>query len=78
LQQIVDLENSEEFAELNISLINLSTDSLEILKLSKEEYGITTPILSDSDSEVSETYGVLRWALPSGEPSHTFVLIDDI
>jgi peroxiredoxin len=40
-----------------------------------KEYGITTPLLSDSDKRVSEAYGVMQWATPNGEPGHTFVLV---
>jgi hypothetical protein len=30
----------------------------------------------DADSSTSESYDVLRWAIASGEPGHTFVLVD--
>lgn len=39
--------------------------------------GITTPMLSDIGAKVSTAYGVMQWTMPSGEPGHTFVLIDD-
>lgn len=29
----------------------------------------------DADHEVSEAFGVLKWAVGSGEPGHTFVLV---
>jgi hypothetical protein len=32
--------------------------------------------LTDADHEVSEAFGVLKWAVKSGEPGHTFVLVD--
>lgn len=39
-------------------------------------YGITdVPMLSDSDHGVSQAYDVLQWAVASGEPGHTFVLV---
>lgn len=31
---------------------------------------------SDSNGSVSESYGVLQWKVASGEPGHTFVLIN--
>ena len=34
-------------------------------------------LLIDADGAVSEAYGVLEWAVGTGEPGHTFVLIDD-
>ena len=43
---------------------------------SKIEYGISTTMLVDTDHSVSETYGVLQWAVRTGEPGHTFILVD--
>lgn len=41
------------------------------------EYGISdVPMLIDAEHTVSEAYDVLKWAVGSGEPSHTFVLVD--
>jgi hypothetical protein len=34
-------------------------------------------LLIDADGTVSEDYGVLEWAVATGEPGHTFVLIDE-
>lgn len=42
-----------------------------------EDYGIQIPLLTDTDQAVSEAYGVLQWAVGSGEPGHTFVLVDE-
>jgi len=33
-------------------------------------------MLSDTDHSVSEAYDVLQWAVGSGEPGHTFILVD--
>jgi hypothetical protein len=30
----------------------------------------------DADSSVSAAYDVLKWAIGSGEPGHTFILVD--
>ncbi len=43
----------------------------------KQEYGITVPMLVDADHQVSEAYDVLQWAVGTGEPGHTFVLVDE-
>ena len=41
------------------------------------EYGITdVPMLVDADHTVSEAYDVLQWAVGTGEPGHTFILVD--
>jgi len=34
------------------------------------------PILVDSDHAVSEQYDVLQWAIGTGEPGHTFILVN--
>ena len=41
------------------------------------QYGLeNVNMLVDADHEVSEAYDVLQWAVGSGEPSHTFILVD--
>ena len=76
MQQIVDLEQDPVFKAMDIALVSLATDSISDLTRVGAEYGVTTPLLSDSDKTVSENFDVLRWATPSGEPSHTFVLLN--
>ncbi len=34
-------------------------------------------MLVDADHQVSEAYDVLQWAVGTGEPGHTFVLVDE-
>ncbi len=42
------------------------------------EYGISdVPMASDGDKSVSEAYDVLQWAVATGEPGHTFILVDE-
>lgn len=57
--------------------MSIAIDSVSELEQDASRLGINTPFLSDTDSQVSEDYGVLRWAMPSGEPGHTFVLVDE-
>jgi len=77
MQQIVDLENSLEFQALNVALVSIAKDSLEELTGGAREYGVReAPLLSDANLEVSGKYDVLKWAVPSGEPGHTFILVD--
>lgn len=42
------------------------------------EFGLpaSVPLLIDADQSVSKAYDVLKWAVRSGEPSHTFILVD--
>jgi peroxiredoxin len=76
MQQVVDLQNSPEFQALDVALVSIAIDTQVDLAAGAQEFGITTPLLSDADKRVSESYGVLKWAMPSGEPGHTFVLVD--
>ena len=77
MQQIVDLENDPEFKAQNVALLSIAQDSLSDLSRGAQEYGIvTTPLLSDPNNEVAKSYDVLKWALETGEPGHTFILID--
>lgn len=77
MQQIVDLSNDPEFQALDVALVSIAFDSTAELEAGAAEYGISgVPLASDADGEVSEAYGVLQWKVASGEPGHTFVLID--
>jgi peroxiredoxin len=75
MQQVVDLQNSKEFQTLDVELLSISPDPLEAWKQGASDYGIETPALSDSENQVADAYGVMRWAMGS-EPGHTFVLVD--
>jgi peroxiredoxin len=75
MQQIVDLQQSPAFNALDIELVNVAVDSMPVSQAAAQEYGVTTPFLVDDDKSMSEAYGVMRWATPGGEPSHTFVLV---
>lgn len=75
MKQVVDLEGSPEFLSMNVKLVSIAIDPLEELALAAQQYRTTSPLLSDQGHLVSESYGVLRWAMASGEPGHTFVLV---
>lgn len=75
MQQIVDLQADHEFLSRDIALVSIARDDLQELDAAGREFNITIPLLSDPDNAVAGAYGVLRWAVPSGEPGHTFVLI---
>ena len=78
MQQIVDLQNSPEFQALNVQVISIARDSVAEMAPESKDLGITAvPVLSDPDLVVSEEYDVLQWAIENGEPSHTFVLVDE-
>jgi peroxiredoxin len=58
-------------------VLSIAFDPPDQLRQAAVEYGITSiPLLTDAQGEVSQAYGVLRWAVASGEPGHTFALVD--
>jgi len=77
MKQVVDLQNDPQFQALGVPVLSIAFDSPEEQSPEAQELGITSvPMLSDTDHAVSHAYGVLQWAVGSGEPGHTFVLVD--
>lgn len=77
MQQIVDLEANPEYQTLRVPLVSIAFDSPDVLAAAGAEYGVgATPLLTDTDQSVSEVYDVLQWAVATGEPGHTFILVD--
>jgi len=75
MQQVVDLQNSSAFQATGAQLISISTDPAGQQAPEAQALGITVPMLVD-DGSVTKLFGADKFALPSGEPSHTFALID--
>lgn len=57
-------------------ILSIAFDTAEQQAAVKQEYGIAAPMLVDADRQVSTRYGVLQWVVGTGEPGHTFVLVD--
>jgi len=77
--QVVDLQKSENFQALGVALLSIAPDSVEAWRDDGEQYGIGDyrSVLSDAENEVANRYDVMRWQAATGEPGHTFVLIDE-
>jgi peroxiredoxin len=75
MKQVVDLQNDTDFQKLGVALLSISPDPVEAWAEEAAEFEIRTPVLSDGGNRVAERYGVMRWAMPGGEPGHTFVLV---
>jgi len=75
MQQVVDLEGSQQFQALPITLVSISIDPTPQLAEAVAESGVISPLLYDKDGKVTAAYGADQWAMPSGEPGHTFVLV---
>lgn len=77
MKQVVDLQNSDAFQNLGVQLLSLSPDPVEAWRQEGGSMGISSPMLSDADNGVWLRYGTVGWMMPSDEPGHTFVLVDD-
>jgi peroxiredoxin len=78
MQQIVDLETDPQYQALGVPLVSIAFDGSEVLAAAGAEFGVgSTPLLTDTDQAVSSAYDVLQWAVATGEPGHTFILIDE-
>lgn len=62
---------------MNVAILSIAFDPQDSQAASKREFGITVPMLVDLDHSVSEQYDVLKWAVGTGEPGHTFILVDE-
>jgi peroxiredoxin len=74
----VDLQTDPDFQELDVAFLSIAFDSAAEQNSAIAEWGISgVPMLIDADESVSETYDVLQWAVRTGEPGHTFILVDE-
>ena len=76
---MVDLQNDEHFARLNVELLSIAPDPVNAWREEGGAMGIREfeTVLSDEGNEVARRYGVMRWAAATGEPGHTFILVDE-
>lgn len=73
----MDLQNDPEFQALDVAFVSIAFDDAAQQSAAIVEYDIAgVPMLVDADQNVSETYDVLKWAVGTGEPGHTFILVD--
>jgi peroxiredoxin len=62
---------------LDVAILSIAFDPADEQAAVKQEYGIAAPMLVDANAAVSTAYDVLQWAVGTGEPGHTFVLVDE-
>lgn len=76
--QIRDIEsNLGQFQALGIdTMVSITTDSLDALKQKVADEGISTPVLSDPNLEVSRTYSANQYGMmgESGD-GHSFIVV---
>jgi peroxiredoxin len=59
-----------------VAILSIALDPAADQAAAQQELGISSPMLVDENRQVSELYDVTKWAVASGEPGHTFILVD--
>ena len=77
--QVVDLQQSKAFQALDVELLSIAPDPAEAWQEAAAEYEVPsgTPLLTDAENRVASAYDVMRWQAATGEPGHTFILVDE-
>jgi len=76
-QQIQSLQQrAGELKKRGLVLVNITTDPSAVLRQAAGAYGITTPLISDEDRDMSRSYDVLGQGMHPDTAGHTFVLVD--
>jgi peroxiredoxin len=76
---VVDLQADRAFTALDVELLSIAPDPPNAWREDGKQWGIQdfSTVLTDAGNEVAQRYGVMRWAAATGEPGHTFVLVDE-
>lgn len=76
-EQIQGLEQfGAGLKQRGIQLVSITPDSKDELKQAASQYGLTTPLISDSDRNMSTAFNTLGRGMHGDSPGHAFVLID--
>jgi peroxiredoxin len=76
LQQIQGIQQMGSTTRaLGIQLVSVTPDSAALLDQAIRDYGITTPLISDSKLSISGAFNTLGLGMHSNTPGHAFVLI---
>jgi peroxiredoxin len=74
----VDLQQDESYLALDVPALSIAFDPAQEQAPAAAELGLDeSSLLIDADGAVSQAFGVLEWSVATGEPGHTFVLVDD-
>lgn len=76
-EQIRDLEqHGAHLDDLGIALVNVTNDDERTAREAGRAYAIRTPLVADSDRDMSAAYDVLDYGMHANTAGHTFVLVD--
>jgi peroxiredoxin len=76
---VVDLHESKKFEALDVELLSVAPDAPEDWLRAGRQYGVREfdNVLSDEGNGVATSYDVMQWRAATGEPGHTFVLVNE-
>ena len=76
-EQIRGLERMGDVLERRgIELVSITPDGKADLEQAIGQYGITTPMISDDDRDMSEAFNTLGQGMHADTPGHAFVLVE--
>jgi len=71
--QIPEIESA--VAERGMTLLPIMVDPVEMVAVEADRFGIDTPILIDSDTQISQAYEMVGVYGHADRPSHSFALV---
>lgn len=75
-QQIKDIEQfGNQLRKRDIRLVSITPDSAGDLRQVVEQIGISTPMISDENRDMSEAFNTLGKGMHSNTPGHAFALV---
>ena len=76
-QQIQGLQQfGSALQKRGIQLVSITPDTPSDLEQAAQQYGITTPLISDENRDMSTAFNTLGRGMHSDTPGHAFALID--
>ncbi|TAK57218.1 MAG: redoxin domain-containing protein [Dehalococcoidia bacterium] len=76
-QQAQEIQKrTAELDAANTELIVVMVDPPNLLKGEVSRWGLTMPVLTDTDRSVSSKYNMLGFGMHADKPNHTFVFVD--
>lgn len=77
-EQIRDIEQvGDQLLSRGIELVSITPDSADTLRQAIDDYGISTPMISDEDRDMSSAFDILGQGMHADTPGHAFVLVDE-
>jgi thioredoxin-dependent peroxiredoxin len=67
-------DNPEAFAQLDVTAVGISSQSIESHEAFRDKHGLTVPLLADEDGAVAQAYGARR---PVAGTNRVVVIVDE-